>query len=309
LSNPEQSVVLMAIELVDTVAVANVLGEGVLWNARQRSVWWTDIESSLLFEYDPNTNRLRSWDTPFRVACFGITEDRARLIVAFEHGIAFYDYATNNVEWLVAPGTLEEGLRFNDGKIDPAGRFWVGSMVEDTNVATTRGSLYCLDFNTGLLQRISGISISNGLCWSPDGSVMYHADSAEHRIDAYDFDPVSGTVSGRRTFARTSSGVHPDGSTVDREGSLWNAQWGGASVVRYRKDGQVDLTLELPVSQPTCVAFGGDDLELLFVTSARADLSDEALANEPAAGDLFIYRTDCNGLPAPSLSRSFVKNQ
>ena len=294
----------MAIELVETVAVANVLGEGVLWNARERSVWWTDIESSMLFEYVPGTSRLRSWDTPFRVACFGFTEQSDRLIVAFEHGIALYDYETQDIEWLVRPGVLGEGIRFNDGKVDPAGRFWVGSMVEDGTVATTSGSLYCLDVDAGLLQRISGISISNGLCWSPDGTFMYHADSPEHRIDAYRFDPVSGRVSGRRTFARTSDNVHPDGATVDRNGGVWNAQWGGASVVRYREDGEVDRTVELPVSQPTCVAFGGENLDLMFVTSARVGLSDETLANETAAGHLFVYQTEFEGLPTPCLSRT-----
>lgn len=285
-------------ELAGTVAVANALGEGVLWNDRCQSVWWTDIESSTLFEYDPESDTLATWYTPYRVACFGFIEDDTRLIAAFDRGIAFYDPPSGDIEWLVGPDILADGLRFNDGKIDSAGRFWVGTMVENSNAARAAGALYSFDPTAGLTEQLSSITISNGLCWSPDGSVMYHADSPKCQIRAYHFDAAHGTVSGGDVYAQTAEGVHPDGSAVDSEGGVWNAQWGGGRVVRYSADGRESLVIDLPVSQPTCVAFGGNKLDLLFVTSARAGLSGERLADEPMAGDLFVYQTGFKGLPA-----------
>lgn len=288
-------------QLIHTVDVANELGEGVLWNEDTRSAWWTDIERATLFEYDPVSDTLQTWDTPHRVACFGFVEGEDRLIVAFDRGIAYYDPPSGATDWIVDPDALADGLRFNDGKIDPAGRFWVGTLVEDRKVASSRGALYCLDPEAGLVERLADVDISNGLCWSPDGSVMYHADSPTHRIRAYQYDAVHGAVSGGDVFAQTANGVHPDGSTVDSEGGLWNAQWGGGQVVRYSEDGGTNLVTDVSVSQPTCVAFGGERLDLLFVTSARAGLSNERLADEPMAGGLFIYQTSFTGLPASRL--------
>ncbi len=292
----------MAAELIRSVAVGNELGEGVLWNEQRQTVWWTDIEGSKLFEFDPDTDALQTRDTPHRVACFGFVEGTDSLIVAFDQGIALYDPQSAEIDWLVGPDVLSDGLRFNDGKIDPEGRFWVGTLVEDPARATETAALYCLDPDGGLVTHIDDIAISNGLCWSPDGTVMYHADSPTNSICAYDFDAGRGTLSGHRTFATTAKDVHPDGSTVDADGGMWNAQWGGGQVVCYSPDGRISHVIELPVSQPTCVAFGGENLDLLFVTSARAGLSDEDLVKEPAAGDLFVFRTDCTGLAAPRLA-------
>lgn len=148
------------------------------------------------------------------------------MIVAFDSGIGLYNFQSDSVEWFVGPGALPEGIRFNDGKIDPAGRFWVGTMVEDPAFPSSRGALYCLDPEAGLVGHIENVTISNSLCWSPSGDVMYHADSPKHTICAYRFDRVSGAVSRRRVFAMTAKGVHPEGSTVDSDGGLWNAQWG-----------------------------------------------------------------------------------
>ena len=288
-------------KLVRTLEVANVLGESVLWNEKRRTVWWTDIESSVLFEYDPDADRLESWNTPHRVACFGFVEDKECLIVAFDRGIAYYDPPSGRTDWLVGPDALANGLRFNDGKVDPGGRFWVGTMVEDPAVASGQGALYCFDPNVGLVERINGVTISNGLCWSPDGTVMYHADSPRNAIFAYRFDAHRGTLSDRRIFARTPRDVHPDGSTVDTDWGVWNAQWGAGQVVRYAADGQPSLRLDLPVQQPTCVTFGGVDLDLLFVTSARQGLPEDDLADQPAAGDLFIFQTGFQGMSTCAL--------
>jgi L-arabinonolactonase len=288
----------MAAELIQTVPVANVLGEGIVWNAHRQTAWWTDIQSSKLYEYDPVTESLKSWDTPYRVACFGFVEGSADLIVAFDQGIARFDVQSGRVGWLVQPGVLGDGIRFNDGRIDPAGRFWVGTMVENPDRATTAGSLYSLAPDSGLVEHVRDVGISNGLCWSPDGTRMYHADSAANVISVYRYDADRGATSDPRHFATTDPGVAPDGSTVDSDGGVWNAQWGGARVVRYTPDGDISQVIDLPVSQPTCTAFGGPDLDLLFVTSARDGLREGQLADQPLAGDLFIFRTGFKGLPA-----------
>jgi sugar lactone lactonase YvrE len=290
--------VVAAPELVGVVDVANVLGEGLVWNVERQSAWWTDIESAKLLEYEPGTGALRTWDTPHRVACFGFVANDDRLIVAFDRGIAYFDPQTGATEWLVGPKEHADGLRFNDGKVDPAGRFWVGTMIEDPETANTSGALYSLDSGIDLTEHIGDIGISNGLCWSPDGSVMYHADSLDHTISAYQFDVARGIASGRQIFARTPEGTLPDGSTVDNQGGVWNAQWGAGQVVRYSADGRKSLAIDLPVSQVTSVAFGGQELDLLFVTSARIGLSAERLADEPMAGGLLVYRTGFTGLPA-----------
>lgn len=297
-----------AIELIRTVEVSNTLGEGVLWNDRTQSAWWTDIQGARLFEYEIGLGRLTRRDMPHRVACFGFVEDSADLIVAFDRGIALYSWPSGTVEWLVAPGALPEGIRFNDGKVDAWGRFWVGTMVESPAVAAGSAALYCFEPGRGLTRHIEHITISNGLCWSPDGTVLYHADSPKNAIRAYGFDGERGALTDRREFATTPGHIHPDGSTVDAAGGVWNAQWGGGRVVRYTAGGQLDLEIEMPVSQPSCTAFGGPDLDLLLVTSARIGLAPQQLAAEPAAGHLFIYRTAFKGLPACCFKRESCKD-
>jgi sugar lactone lactonase YvrE len=160
------------------------------------------------------------------------------------------------------------------------------------------GSLYRLDANRGLTRVLTGVTISNGLGWSPDGRTMYYIDSATHRIDAFDFEPETGSVSGRRRLVELPEGWGlPDGMTVDEEGFLWVAFWGGSAVRRIAPDGQVALVVELPVSLVTSCAFGGDDLADLYVTSARTELSGTQLRQQPHAGALFRIRPDVRGLP------------
>jgi len=171
--------------------------------------------------------------------------------------------------------------------------------MEETEPRSGRGSLYCVDGSGRAAKREGGIRISNGICWSPDSKHFYFADSPLHEIYVYDFNAVSGTISNRRLFARIPDGAHPDGANVDAEGFLWCAQWGAGRVVRYAPDGAVDRILEVPASQPTCIAFGGPALDLLFVTSAREGLTEAELAGQPSAGDVFVYKMECRGLPEP----------
>ncbi len=283
-------------EPIDTIRVQNTLGEGVLWNVETQSLWWSDIQERRLYRYDWKNRSQTVFRTPERLCSFGFVQDRASLIAAFESGLALYDPADGTTIWLSRPQAGAAGIRFNDGRVDRQGRFWAGTMGE-TQARWGQANLYCLDSDGHAHRRERNIAISNGICWSPDGSRFYFADSPKHTISVYDFDLASGEISNRRTFVETPEGASPDGANVDAEGFLWSAHWGAGRVVRYAPDGRIDRVLTVPASQPTCLAFGGPNLDLLFVTSARDGLRHDQLARQPSAGDVFVYKIGIAGLP------------
>jgi sugar lactone lactonase YvrE len=198
-----------------------------------------------------------------------------------------------------------QGLRFNDGRVDRAGRFWCGSMVESPS-ENVSGSLYSVDGSGAVRCHVRGVRISNSLCTSPDGKLLYFADSPTRTIWVYDLVEPEGTLAGRRIFAQTPEGSSPDGAAVDVDGCVWSAHWGGSCVVRYTPDGRVDRTLPVPTRQPSCVCFGGPDLDLLFVTTARENLDAATLRHEPYAGDVFVYRSGSQGHPEPEYRTSQI---
>ena len=303
--------------LIATIPVQNTLGEGAIWDGQSDCIWWTDIENAHIFQYQLLTQKLVTHEMPMRVGCFALTEREGQLIVAFDIGIAHYHYHTKQLTWIATPEKHLLNHRFNDGRVDRQGRFWAGTMVEDITSsvlprtlhqgikrygknAEPLGALYCVDSHNHTLQVLDGIGISNSLCWSPDSKILYHADSTQRQIIQYNFDPSSAKLSQPRLFANTPIGIFPDGAEVDAEGYVWVALWGGGSVVRFSPDGEIDLTLPLPVSNPTSVAFGGPHLDWLIITSARHSLSQTILANEPLAGNVFIYQlNDVHGLASP----------
>jgi L-arabinonolactonase len=284
--------------LVDVLRVENTLGEGVLWNHRTGMLWWTDIQSCRLYRYDWQQRHLQQYETPRRVGSFGFVAGSCRLITAFDSGIALYDPDTQQVDWLARPEAAVPQLRFNDGRVDRQGRFWAGSMVE-TPSSTVSANLYCIDHHGQALLRRQGIRISNGLCFSPDGRYLYFADSPSHCIERFALQEPQGTLGAAQPFARAPTGIHPDGANVDAQGYLWSAHWGAGQVVRYSPAGDIDRILPVPATQPTCVAFGGPDLNLLFVSSAREGLSAEALRQQPDAGAVFVFDVGIRGLPEP----------
>lgn len=296
------------IELIDTLEVHNELGEGVIWDAQSQVVWWTDIQQKRLYQYTPSSKQLRSWQTPERLACMSPIENRAGMVAAFESGFAFYEPESGSLEWIKKLEQDNPGTRFNDGRTDRQGRFWAGTMVEDRDSATYKGSLYCLNQDLLVKKTRQGLSIPNSLCWSPDGRWMYHTDTPSRHINRYKFDPADGSIdipyaigtvstdTDAHSFIETHVDCYPDGSTVDSEGGLWNAQWGASQVVRYTPDGQHSLTLPIPTKQPTCVAFAGPDLDLLVVTSAHQSMTPEQRENDPNAGNVFIYQTPFTGI-------------
>ncbi len=283
-------------ELIETIRVGNTLGESVLWDSAGQALWWTDIPARRLYRYDWSTRAIETFAVPERIGSFGLRDGSTGIIAAFESGIALYEPRGGTPQWLARPDAGIPGVRFNDGRVDRQGRFWAGTMVE-TDPRSNRANLYCIDRSGRAHRRESGVTISNGICWSPDGTRFYFADSPLRTIYVYDFDPISGEIANRRVFATTPDGAFPDGANVDSEGFLWSAHWGAGRVVRYAPDGTIERTIEVPASQPTCVAFGGPALDLLFVTSAREGLNGDALLRHPSAGDVFVYRVDVPGLP------------
>lgn len=283
-------------KLFAVISCKNTLGEGVVWDPRVNAAVWTDIEECRLYRSTFPFENFESFPAPERIGSFGLLEGRQdQVAAAFETGFGYFSYNDGAVDWLDRPA-LPKGARFNDGRVDRCGVFWAGSMIEDVSLRRqSGGALYRLG-NDGKAKAVfDGVQISNSLCWSPDGTVMYFADTPLRQIHAFDFE--EGTPSNKRVFAETERGAYPDGSAVDAEGFLWNAQWGAGQVVRYAPDGRVDFTLKVPAPHVSCAAFGGPDLNLLLITTARAEMTAEALAAAPQSGALFVYETSHKGLP------------
>lgn len=279
-------------KLVKTLKVQNELGEGVQWHHASNSLWWTDIQKSILYQYSFNTEQITKHEMPERVACFAFTKESNKLVVAFASGIAFYFLSTKKITWLKTVYPVESGKRLNDGRVDRAGNFWVGGLVEDEHQITDKASLYCFDKQQTLTTVLTNIDISNSLCFSLNGETLYHTDTPSQQIKQYQLDQTTNTLTASDIFAQTENQCFPDGACIDANGYLWNAQWGGSQVVRYDRQGNVDKKVPLPVPQPSCVAIGGPEMNLLFITTARQDLNAHQLAKFPQSGDLFIYQLD-----------------
>lgn len=276
-----------------------MLGEGVTWDHRTGEALWTDIEGRCLYRYRHVDERLSMLSLPERLGAFGLARDPNWIIAAFESGFAWLNINKNGILWIAQLEKGNTGRRLNDGRVDPHGRFWCGSMVEQPKYSLAeKGNLYRVNVDTSVHTAMGGIEISNSLAWSLNGDVMYFADSPKRIIWAFDYEAETGALGNRRIFARTPEETFPDGATVDAEGCLWSAQWGGSRIVRYAPDGDALYELAVPVPQPSCVAFGGSNLDLLFVTTARDGLSKKALDQNPLSGDVFVYRLPVSGVPS-----------
>lgn len=275
----------------ETIKVGNTLGECVLWDDTTEALWWTDIDGRMLYRLDWASRDLRRIKTPARLASFGFVAGRRDLVAAFDDGFALFDPRSGERRDLIRPGGLGKGMRMNDGRVDRQGRFWCGAMVMDA-ADPLEARLYAVQ-DGAVRTHLDGLGISNGICWSPEGTDFYLADSRRRIIWRYNFDVLDGVLGTRQEFARISGPAEPDGACVDAEGYLWSAMWGGSCVVRYAPDGQIDRVLEVPVRQPTCVTFGGPNRELLFVTSARLGLSEP----QTGEGDVLVYNLKVRGAP------------
>lgn len=284
--------------LLGRIEVKCRVGECALWDDRQGVVYWTDINSRRLHSHSPETGVSRVLDLPEMLGSFGLLENGRGLVAALESGFAILDAETGILEWLDRGLAGNAAVHLNDGRVDRSGRFWAGGMHASVahRLEGEDCRLYCLNDRGEVRSHLGGIRVSNGLCWSPDGSRMYFADSPTRVIQAFDVDPGSGAPTNGRPFAMTPPGSYPDGATVDAAGRLWCALWGGGAVVCYDDSGQPVAQIALPVSQVTSVAFGGERLSTMYVTTAREGLFAETLRAEPAAGDVFVFETDVIGL-------------
>lgn len=275
------------------------LAEGPFWHPREAALYWVNIEAGEVHRFDPASGEDEVFDVGQPV---GAAAPRARggLILALRDGFGFLDGDSGALEMAVAVEADQPLTRMNDGKCDPSGRFWAGTMSSDL---TPGASLYCLKADLSVTKVLSDITISNGLGWPSDGRRMVYIDSMAHGIDAFDYHPEEPSLSNRRRLIDIpeSRGL-PDGMTLDADDHLWVAVWGSGTALRYTPAGQLTAVVELPARNVTSCAFGGPDLSDLYITTARLNLSDEQLRKEPHAGGLFRCRPRVKGLPAREFS-------
>ena len=271
------------------------LGEGPIWDIHRQVLWWTDILGRVLHCYNPIDGTNRTWEIGQMVGTL-VSAKCGGLVLAAQNGFLRCDPLTGVTELIVDPEADKPENRFNDGKCDPAGRLWAGTMPITEDSAT--GSMYCLHPDGHVEKHGGAYSIPNGIVWRADAETMYHIDSPTRRVDAWDFDNATGTISNRRTAVEIQDeGAFPDGMAMDVEGKIWVALWGGWCVARFDPDtGEALARVELPVSQVSACAFGGLDLEELYITSARKNLSYKELENQPLAGGLFKARVAVRGV-------------
>jgi sugar lactone lactonase YvrE len=270
------------------------LGEGPLWSVDEKALWFVDIKQKKIHRFDPATGKGTSFDTPAPPGFLAHVKGGG-LIVGMKTGLARFDPATGAIHSLRVVEPHKPGNRLNDGTVDPKGRLWFGSM--DDSEEAPSGSLFCLDAQ-GLRARDPDYVITNGPAFSPDGRTLYHTDTLEKIIYAFDVDEA-GEISNKRVFVRIEEGAgYPDGPTVDAEGCIWTGLFAGWSARRYSPEGEVLATVRFPCANVTKIAFGGPDLRDVYATTALKGLDARARAAQPLAGGLFRFRADVPGLKA-----------
>lgn len=290
----------MHLEPETLVPSGDICGEGAVWCPEEGRLYWCDINRFLIHAYDTVQRTTRSWFFDRPVVALSLTTEPGRMLVALGDRLVWWWPETDHRkdQGFACPGWPE--VRFNDGRSDPLGNFWVGSMGNNVSpegqggpVEPGLGCLYRVAPDGTVTEWLTGIGISNTLCWSPTGETFYFGDTLTNSIDAFDFDPKTGDISNRRPhFTGFGQGL-PDGSAMDSEGCLWNARFFGRCIVRVSTLGEPLQVVPMPVRNITTAAFGGEDLKTLFVTSA----SDQKDAKDRLAGSLMALRVQVPGLP------------
>lgn len=275
----------------------SLLGEGLCWSEQEKVFYWIDIDACLIHRICPKSYEMESADVGQMIGTVSLVED-GRLIVGLDNGIGFYHFGKRELCLFANPESHLPSNRMNDGKASPDGKFWVGSLSKEGE--KTAGGLYMLDSDGSIQKKRNQVGCSNGIAWDTDKKVMYYIDTYTQKIDAYDYDSDNGVISNQRVIVKVEEeDGWPDGMTIDREGMLWVAHWGGSAVIRYNPNtGEKLLKIDVPASQVTSCAFGGEEMDDLYITTARVDLSDEQLEKEPLAGSLFHYKADVQGWPS-----------
>lgn len=270
-----------------------VCGEGAIWDEKSRKLYWVDNYLGYVHVYDPATSRDRSIDVGQPVGTV-VLRKSGGLMLAVRDGFMSLDERTGKTTLLAAPEGHNPENRFNDGKCDPAGRFWAGTL----ETPTRKGHLFRLDKDLSVHRVLDNIACSNGIVWSSDKKTMFYIDTPTMRIDAFDYDLKTGTISNRRAAVLVAEEHgQPDGMAIDVEGKLWVAHWDGWCICRWDPvTGKLIQKVGFPVGRPTSCAFGGRNLDTLYVTSASVGLDAVALAKQPKAGALFQFKPTVRGV-------------
>ena len=291
---------------IETVLDAHAtIGESPTWVAREGALYWIDVKAPALLRYSARDGATRTWMLASDIGGFALLEDGGAL-VALRHGLHRLDLDSGALE-LLAPPPFDPALfRFNEGACDAAGRFWVGVMFDPIEGSPPEqpGKLHSFTLAGGLRDEPDAAELHNGMAWSADGRTFFLSHSNSGRIIAFDYDPDGGRIANRRTFATIPSedGI-PDGAAIDLDGGYWCALHGGGRLRRFNPDGSVDRDIDLPVSQPTMCAFAGDDLAMLYVTSASDKMSAADKQREPHAGAVFRMSPGERGVFRPFTAR------
>ena len=288
-----------------------ILGEAPIWHPFEKVLYWVDILKPKLHRLDVKNNVHQSWTMPSDIACISPLKNGG-LIAAFKNGVAILNPVSNHVNYLdnLTKESSEQSV-FNDGHCDRQGRFWIGSKnpgevaASDPLSIKPAGEIYRFDMKNKLVKQAGDFIVTNGLVFSLDSKYFFVANSPKRIIYRYDFDSDSGEIHNPIIFAKIAddAGV-PDGMTFDSEGYLWNCHFNGWRITRYTPDGKIDRVIKMPVGYPTSCCFGGPDLKTLFLTSAKRDVTESELKNQPQAGALFAIDVDVPGVNEPF----FVEN-
>ena len=279
-----------------------LVGECPLWHPAERNIYWVDIAGYKVHRIHPLTGEHREWHMETEPAAIAM-HSHGGLVVATRAGFVHLDTGSGEIT-PIAPAPYDTAIiRFNDGCVDAAGRFWVGTIYEPRNEQAAE--MYCLERGAVSLKWSGGMTNSNGLAFAPEQHAMYHADTTSHRIDRYNFDVETGTVSHQQQFHQFSMDKandywgRPDGAAVDSEGAYWCAMFEGGRLLRFSPEGELLREIALPLRCPTMVAFGGDDLRTLYVTSASHGRPSEERAQFPLTGCVLSLRVDVAGREEP----------
>jgi len=282
------------------VSAADILGEVPIWCAQLQRLWWIDVRRPCVQSFDPISRQHEVFVIPAPViGSYGLRRSGG-MIVALNDGLYGFDPERRDLTPLLLYQDKAQN-RFNDGKCDRLGRFSVGTM--NNTPGDPDGSFYRIDPDLSVHVQFGDVYCPNSVAFGPNDRVLYYGDTKEKKIWVFDFDLAAGTIGNRRLFRDCANHPgYPDGSTVDAEGFLWNAEYRGGRLVRYAPDGRIDRIVGLPVSQPTSCGFGGSDLSTLFVTTAAQHLSAEERAAEPMAGALLMLDVGVNGVAEPAFA-------
>ncbi|NVP55332.1 SMP-30/gluconolactonase/LRE family protein [Mycoplana rhizolycopersici] len=276
-------------------AEANRLGECPIWCERTARLWWVDVLTPTLWSYDPVTGECRRHPVSARRIGSIALRETGGLLLACDDGLFAYEPETGMQEFLCDPEPGKAGHRKNDGRADPAGNFWVGTLREEDYAPV--GALYRVGTDRNAMVEAENLAIPNGLAFDPVRKRMYFCDTRAYEIWACDYDAETGRRGPARSFARTIAPARPDGSCIDADGYLWNAEYAGGRLLRFAPSGEVSMAIDLPVTYPTCCCFGGRDFDELYVTSAAEPLTDTDRAAQPLAGKVLVFKPGVSGRP------------